>query len=157
MEVIVWLVLLVVFLGVEAATLGLASIWFAGGSLIGLVAAALHAPVWLQIILFLITSLILLFFTRPIAVKYFNKSRAKTNVQGVIGKQAIVVSEIDNLHGVGQVTVAGQQWSARSSVEGEVIPVGAVVVVDAISGVKLMVHDITPEVEQSVPSSTETN
>lgn len=157
MEVIVWLVLLVVFLGVEAATLGLASIWFAGGSLIGLIAAALHAPVWLQIILFLITSLVLLFFTRPIAVKYFNKSRAKTNVQGVIGKQAIVVSEIDNLHGTGQVTVGGQQWTARSSAEGEVIPVGAVVVVDAISGVKLMVHDITPEVEQSVPSSTETN
>ncbi len=157
MEVIVWLVLLVVFLGVEAATLGLASIWFAGGSLIGLIAAALHAPVWLQIILFLTTSLVLLFFTRPIAVKYFNKSRAKTNVQGVIGKQAIVVSEIDNLHGTGQVTVGGQQWTARSSAEGEVIPVGAVVVVDAISGVKLMVHDITPEVEQSVPSSTETN
>ncbi len=157
MEVIVWLVLLVVFLGVEAATLGLASIWFAGGSLIGLIAAALHAPVWLQIILFLITSLVLLFFTRPIAVKYFNKSRAKTNVQGVIGKQAIVVSEIDNLQGIGQVTVGGQQWSARSSVEGKVIPVGSVVVVDAISGVKLMVHDITPEVEKSVPSSTETN
>lgn len=155
MEVIVWLVLLVVFLGVEAATMGLASIWFAGGSLIGLVAAALHAPVWLQIILFLITSLVLLFFTRPIAVKYFNKSRAKTNALSVIGKQAIVVSEIDNLHGTGQVTVGGQQWSARSTVDGKVIPVGAVVVVDSINGVKLMVHDITPQAEKSVASSKE--
>lgn len=155
MEVIVWLILLVIFLGVEAATLGLASIWFAGGSLIGLVAAALHAPVWLQIILFLITSLVLLFFTRPIAVKYFNKSRAKTNALSVIGKQAIVVSEIDNLHGTGQVTVGGQQWSARNTADGEVIPVGAVVVVDSINGVKLMVHDITPQAEQNVPGSTE--
>ncbi len=155
MEVIVWLILLVVFLGVEAATLGLASIWFAGGSLIGLVAAALHAPVLLQIVLFLVVSLVLLFFTRPIAVKYFNKSRAKTNALSVIGKQAIVVSEIDNLHGTGQVTVGGQQWSARSAADDEVIPVGAVVVVDSINGVKLVVHNITPEVEQSVPSSTE--
>lgn len=153
MEVMVWLILLIIFIGVEAATLGLVSIWFAGGSLIALVAAALHAPVWLQIILFMAVSLVLMFFTRPIAVKYFNKDRVKTNVESMIGKQAIVISEIDNLQGVGQVTVGAQQWSARSVVEETVIPVGAVVEIEAISGVKLMVRDITPGVEKNIQKS----
>ena len=141
MEVMVWLVLLIIFIIVEAVTVSLVSIWFAGGAIIALIAAALHAPIWLQIMLFLIVTLILLFFTRPIAVKYFNKDRIKTNVESLIGKQAIVISEIDNLQGIGQATVGGQQWSARSVVDGVTIPVGAVVVVEAISGVKLMVEE----------------
>lgn len=155
MEVMVWLVLLIVFLVIEAATLGLAGIWFAGGSLIGLVAAALGAPVWLQVILFLTASLILLFSTRPIAVKYFNKNREKTNALSVIGKQAIVVSEIDNLQGSGQVMVGGQQWMARSLQDGVKIPVGAVVEAVEIRGVKLMVRDITPQAEKNIPDSEE--
>ncbi len=139
-EVIIWLVLLIVFIGVEAATLGLAGIWFAGGALIALIAASLHAPIWLQVILFLITAIVLLIFTRPVAVKYFNKDRIKTNAASIIGKQAIVTAEIDNLQAVGKVVVSGQEWSARSYEEGITIPEGAVVVVEAISGVKLLVR-----------------
>lgn len=145
MDTMVWLILLIIFIGVEAATLGLASIWFAGGALVSVIAAALHAPVWLQIVLFLVTSLVLLYFTRPIAVKYFNKDRVKTNVESLIGKQAIVISEIDNLQSVGQVTLGGQEWSARSTEEGTKIPVGTVVVVEGISGVKLLVRKETSE------------
>ncbi len=139
-ELIIWLVLLIVFTGVEAVTLGLTSIWFAGGALVALIAAALKAPIWLQVILFLITALVLLIFTRPIAVKYFNKERVKTNVESIVGKQAIVTSEINNLQATGKVTVAGQEWSARSCEEDIKIPEGTVVVVEAINGVKLMVR-----------------
>ena len=139
-ELIIWLVLLIVFIGVETATLGLTSNWFAGGALIALIAAALKAPIWLQLVLFLITALALLIFTRPVAVKYFNKDRVKTNVSSIIGKQAIVTAEIDNLQAAGKVIVSGQEWSARSCEEGITIPEGAVVVVEAVSGVKLMVR-----------------
>lgn len=139
-ELIIWLALLIVFIAVEAATLGLASIWFAGGALIALIVAALKGPVWLQLVLFLITALVLLIFTRPVAVKYFNKDRVKTNVSSIIGKQGIVTAEIDNLQATGKVTIGGQEWTARSSEEGITIPEGAVIEVEAVNGVKLMVR-----------------
>lgn len=145
MEVIAWLIALVAFLVIEGVTVTLVCIWFAGGALIGMLAAALHAPIWLQVLLFLLVSIILLVYTRPIAMKYFNKNREKTNVSGVIGKQAIVVDEINNLQGLGKVTVGGQEWTARSVAEDQIIPVGTVVVVEEIKGVKLMVRS-TPKV-----------
>ena len=94
----------------------------------------------LQVVLFFVVSMVLLIFTRPIAVKYFNKDRVRTNVESLIGRQAIVVSEINNLEGVGQVTVGGQEWSARSRDDENEIPVGTVVIVCAINGVKLIVE-----------------
>lgn len=136
----VWLVLLIVFIVIELVTMGLTTIWFAGGALLAAAAAALHAPLVIQVALFLIVSILLLFFTRPIAVRYFNKDRIKTNVESMVGRQAIVISEIDNLEGIGQVTVAGQEWTARSMDENQKIAVGTVVLVRAISGVKLIVE-----------------
>ena len=105
-----------------------------------LIVAALKGPVWLQLVLFLITAVVLLIFTRPVAVKYFNKDRVKTNVGSIIGKQGIVTAEIDNLQATGKVAVSGQEWTARSIEEGITIPEGAVVQVEAVSGVKLMVR-----------------
>lgn len=138
---IFWLIVIIISIGVEAATLGLASIWFAGGALAGLLAAAFNAPLVVQILLFFVVSLVLLFFTRPIAVKYFNKERVKTNVESLVGRQAIVTSEIDNLQGIGQVVVNGQEWSARCIDDRIKIPVGSVVNIMAISGVKLIVKE----------------
>jgi len=138
---IVWLVILIVAIGIEVGTLGLTSIWFAGGALIAVVAAAFSLPIWLQILLFLVVSLLLMVFTRPIAVKYFNKDRVRTNVESMIGRQAIVISEIDNLQGIGQVTVGGQEWSARSEDDKQRMNVGTVVEVVAVSGVKLIVRE----------------
>ena len=77
---IFWLVLLIVCIGIEVLTLGLTTIWFAGGALVAIFASLLYAPVFVQIILFFLVSLLMLFFTRPIAVKYFNRDRVKTNV-----------------------------------------------------------------------------
>ena len=138
---IMWLVLLVLFIAIEIVTMGLTTIWFAGGALVATVTAVLGGPIYLQIILFLVVSFLLLFFTRPIAVKYFNKDRVKTNVESMVGRQAIVTSEIDNLQGIGQATVAGQEWTARSTQEEVKIPVGAVVTVKSVSGVKLIVEE----------------
>lgn len=153
---IFWLVLLILCIGIEVLTMGLTTIWFAGGALIAIFAALLHAPIFVQVILFFMVSLLLLFFTRPIAVKYFNKDRVKTNVESMVGRQAIVTSDIDNVQSAGQVTVSGQEWSARSWDDKVRIPTGSVVVVAAINGVKLIVkpdeqfHDSAPK-GQAVP------
>ena len=130
---------MIVSIGVEVATLGLTSIWFAGGAAVAVIVAAFHGPVWLQILLFFAVSLLLLFFTRPIAVRYFNRDRVRTNVESMIGRQAIVTSEIDNLQGIGQVTVGGQEWSARTEEDGLNLQPGTVVDIVAVNGVKLIV------------------
>ena len=137
-DMIVWLAVLIVAIIVEIITMGLTSIWFAGGALIALIAAALNGPLWLQIACFVVVSVLLLVFTRPIAIKYFNKGRVRTNAEGIVGKKAIVVSTVDNLQGIGQVSVEGQEWSARSADDGSVLEQGSVVEVVAISGVKLI-------------------
>ena len=136
-----WLVVLVVLVIIELLTMGLTTVWVAGGALVATIAALLHAPLFLQIILFLVVSAVLLFFTRPLAVKYFNKDRIRTNAESLVGRQAIVISEIDNLQGIGQVNVGGMEWSARTRVDGVKLPVGTVVTVLAINGVKLVVEE----------------
>ena len=152
--VIFWLVVVILSIAVEAITMGLTSIWFAGGALVALAAAALRLPIALQVVLFFAVSVVLLYFTRPIAVKYFNKDRIKTNAESLVGRQAIVISEIDNLQGIGQVTVGGQEWSARSVEDNVKLPVGTVVDIMAINGVKLMVKP-DPQMEKVEVGSTQ--
>ena len=137
----IWLVVFVACIAIEIITMGLTTIWFAGGALVAAIGAALGAPIWLQAVFFGAVSLVLLYFTRPVAVKYFNKDRVKTTAESLVGKQAVVISEIDNLQGIGQVSVNGQEWSARTVEEGVTLQTGSVVVVRAISGVKLMVEE----------------
>lgn len=138
-----WLIFFVACIVIEIITMGLTTIWFAGGALIAAVSAVFGVPLLVQIVLLTAVSLILLFSTRPIAVKYFNKDRVKTNVESLVGKQAIVTSEINNLQGIGQVTVGGREWSARTIKEGITLPAGSVVMIRAINGVKLMVEEMT--------------
>ena len=137
----IWLIVFVACVAIEIVTMGLTTIWFAGGSLMAAVVSAIGAPLWLQLILFFGVSLLLLYLTRPIAVQYFNKDRVKTNAESLVGQQAIVISEIDNLQGIGQVTVNGQEWTARNARGNERLSVGSVVYIRAISGVKLMVEE----------------
>ena len=73
--IIFWLALFVILLIIEIITVGLTTIWFAGGSMAALIVAAVGGPVWLQVILFLVVSFVLLFFTRPWAVKYLTRIR----------------------------------------------------------------------------------
>lgn len=140
-ETIFWLVALVVFIGVEIVTMGLTTIWFAGGALAAVIATGFGAPFIVQIVLCLIVSVVFLYFTRPVAVRYFNKDRIRTNAESLVGKQAIVVSEINNLQGIGQVTVGGMEWMARTTEDGLALQAGSVVDIVAINGVKLIVEE----------------
>ncbi len=138
---IVWLVLLVILIVIELITMGLTTIWFAGGALVAALLSIPETPILWQIIAFLAVSLLLLFFTRPVAVRYFNKDRVRTNIESMVGRQAIVISEINNVEGVGQVNTGGMEWSARSSYNNKVLPVGAVVTILGVDGVKLIVEE----------------
>ena len=139
-SVIMWLAVLVILVIVELATMGLTTIWFAGGALIATVIAALEGPVWLQFVCFVVVSLVLLVLTRPVAMRYFNQNREKTNADSLVGKQAIVTLDINNLLGTGQVMLNGMEWSARSAKDDVKIEAGAVVIVKSISGVKVLVE-----------------
>lgn len=134
-----WLIALVVFLVIEAATLGLATIWFAGGALVALIAAMCGAGLGIQVASFLVVSLVLLIFTRPFAVRFLSKDTLKTNVDRVIGMEGVVTEEISNLAGTGKVSLGGNIWTARTENEGGTIPVDAVVAVLRVEGVKLIV------------------
>lgn len=138
---VMWLGILVILVVIELFTMGLTTIWFAGGALVAALISIPGTPIIVQILFFLIVSILLLYFTRPIAVKYFNRDRTRTNVESLIGRQAIVISEINNVEGIGQVNTGGMEWSARSSYHNIVIPVGAVVTVLGIDGVKLIVEE----------------
>lgn len=135
-----WLIALIVFLVIEAATLGLATIWFAGGALVALIAAMCGAGLGIQVASFLVVSLVLLIFTRPFAVRFLSKDTLKTNVDRVIGMEGVVTEEISNLAGTGKVSLGGNIWTARTENEGGTIPVDAVVAVLRVEGVKLIVR-----------------
>ncbi len=143
---ILWLALAICFAIAEAATLGLVSIWFAAGSLVAMVASMLHAPLGLQIALFLVTAAVTLVLTRKFAKHQFNQRRERTNADRVVGMEAIVTETVDNDAPSGQIRAGGQIWTARS-LQGAVIPVGAKVTVRAIQGVKAMVEEVSPELK----------
>lgn len=134
-----WLIAMVFFLIVEAVTVGLVCIWFAAGSLAALLCAMLNAPVWLQIVLFLIVSAVTLYYRRPLVKKYVNNKIEPTNADIVIGKECRVTEAIDNIAGTGAVYVDGKTWTARSENDDETIPEGALVTAQRIDGVKLIV------------------
>ena len=137
-DAIFWLIAMIVLLGIEVATLGLTTIWFAGGCLAAFAAALLGAGTAAQILVFF---LVLLFVTRPIAVKYFNRERTRTNVDSLIGRTAVVTQDIDNLKGTGAAVVNGQTWTARAREDGQKLAEGTVVKICSISGVKLIVEE----------------
>lgn len=142
---IVWLALLLIFAAAEAATVGLTSVWFAIGSLGALVCALLGGSIWLQIGIFIVLSVVCLVALRPLAKKYLNSKVEATNADRVIGQEARVTQDIDNIRGVGAVTIGGIPWTARSEHD-TLIPAGTMVRVLRIEGVKVMVEEIKEEV-----------
>ena len=138
---LVWLGLLILFAVGEAVSVGLTSIWFAAGALAALVCALLNGPLWLQITLFIIVSILCLLAVRPLAKRYLNGKVQPTNVDRILGEEAQVTEDIDNIQGRGAVTIGGITWSARSQ-NGEAIPTGALVKVLRIEGVKVFVEPV---------------
>lgn len=135
---IIWAVAIVVFGVFEAVTAQLVSIWFVLGSIAGLVAALLGANITTQIIVFVAVTIITLIATRPLVKKRLNTTIQPTNADRCIGQKGVVIEEIDNLNGCGQVKIDGKEWTARSS-NGDTIPKDSVVLIEKIEGVKLIV------------------
>ena len=140
MEPLMWLIVLAVFLVIEAITVGLTTIWFAGGALAAAIAAGSGMGIVPQLLLFFCVSLVLLFFTRPAALKLMRKDTEKTNVEGLLGKKAVVIQKINNLAQTGQVRINDIEWMARTSDDSVTIPVDTVVIIKAVHGVKLIVE-----------------
>ena len=138
----VWLIAMVVLLVVEAIVPGLISIWFALGALAALVAALFHAPFWLQVVWFLVVSILTLLLTRPFVKKYVNNRVTPTNADMVIGKEAVVTEAIDNLQEKGAVRLDGKIWTARMADENAGAEVGETVRILRIEGVKLITEKI---------------
>ena len=139
MQAVVWLVLLVLLLAVEAVTLGLSTIWFAGGALAAFVAAVAGAGLPVQIALFF--AILLLIFTRPAAMRWLEHKKTRTNARSLIGDTGIVTEEINNLESRGQVQVRGQIWTARTVSDESRVLAGSRVKIEKISGVKLIVKE----------------
>ena len=142
---VIWLIAMVALLIIEAVVPGLISIWFALGALAALLSALLHAPLWLQIVWFLVVSIAALVLTRPLAVKYVNSRTQPTNADVLIGKECVVTEEIDDVLGTGAVTVSGKVWTARTGQEGLRLEKGAKARVLRIEGVKLIVKPAEEE------------
>ena len=138
---VIWLILTVVFLVIEASTVLLVSTWFAVGSLAAMLVSLLGAQMWLQVAIFILVSAITLSAMRPLVRKYVTPRVTKTNVDAVIGSTGLVTAEIDNISAVGQVKLGAMYWTARSTT-GEVIPEGTLVQVDRIEGVKAFVTPV---------------
>ena len=134
-----WLIAMVVFLIVEGIVPGLVSIWFAIGSLAALIASMLHAPLWLQIVWFLLVSVAALALTRPLAKKYVNARTQPTNADRVFGKECVVRERIDNIQGTGAVAIDGKVWTARMEDDELTAAEGEIVIARRIEGVKLIV------------------
>lgn len=139
MTYVYWLVLFIIFVLLEIITLGFTTIWFAGGALVALISSLLGAHLVVQVVLFIIVSLLLLLFTRPYAKRFINNQTIKTNVDELTGKKAKVIENIDNVNSTGVVILNGLEWTARS-VDDSVIPKNSVVVVERVEGVKLLVR-----------------
>ena len=133
-----WLVLMLVFLLVEACTVSMVSVWFAIGALAAMVASLCGGELWLQLVLFVVISAAALLALRPLARKYFTPRLTKTNMDAVIGQEGLVTVTVDNTHAVGQVRLGHMEWSARST-SGEILEEGTRIRVDRVEGVKVFV------------------
>ena len=138
MDIAIWFGLMVAFCALEAATVTLVSIWFAGGALAATIAALLGASWPLELVLFVGVSALLLACLRPLVRKYVTPKVTATNAQALVGQVVLVTESIDNLAAQGAVKVNGVVWTARSA-SGANIPAGTKVQIDRIEGVKLFV------------------
>ena len=139
MEAVFWLGMMVVLCIIELATMGLTTIWFAAGALAACIVALIQGNIWIQTIVFLLVSILLLIFTRPVAVKYLNHSRIKKNIESLIGREAVVLQPIENLKIQGKVLMNGMEWTARTASNQDIIEKDTIVVVERVEGVKLIV------------------
>ena len=142
---IIWLVLMVAFVILEAATVQLISTWFAAGALAAMIVSLLGAALWLQLLVFFTVSIVLLALLWPLAKKHFSPKLVATNTDALVGKVCTVTEAIVPVEG-GRVKLGDVTWSART--EGaETIPVGKLVKILKIQGAKVIVEEVQEKVE----------
>ena len=137
---IFWTIAIIAFMIIEASTAQFVSIWFAGGAFAALVAAIFEAGIPLQILIFVLTSGLLLIFTKKIVDRLKSPTGIKTNFDALIGQTAVVTEDVSNPDGKGAAKLRGIEWSARSA-DGTQIKQGSYVTVEKIDGVKLIVKE----------------
>ena len=131
----IWIGIIIAALIVEALTAGLTSIWFIPAAIVGIVLELFKVPQAIQIVAFLVMSLVGVLFLRRISKK---ATPVATNVTDmVIGGEAIVTERIDSLEETGEVKIDGKRWSARLE-DGGTAEIGDHVQVVRITGVKLI-------------------
>ena len=133
-----WLGIFVVALAFEFITADMVSIWFSLGAVPSFILALFNVNPIIQIVVFVLATVVLLLFTRPVVLKYFKVNEIKTNVDSVIGQEGIVISEI-KVNEIGRVKLRSQEWSAISD---ELILVDEKVRVLDVEGVKLIVKKL---------------
>lgn len=136
---VVWLVLIIAFMVVEAVTYQLICIWFAFGSIGALIASLITDNTVCQAVVFVVISAVSLIALRPAAKRIFKPRGLKTNVEGLIGKEVVITRDVNNLTAVGQGKINGMVWSVRSADDTE-IKQGSTAIVERVEGVKLIVR-----------------
>ena len=137
----IWLILAGIFFIGEIATTGFLVFWFGVGALLAMASSFFTSSIILQTVIFIISSTILILVTKPFVKKFVDIKTTNTNAYSIIGKNALVIKEIDPIHSTGQIKVDGEVWSAESQ-NSEVIPKGSEVKVIAIEGVKAIVKPV---------------
>lgn len=139
-QVIFWAAITVLAVFVEVITPQLVSIWFGIGALASFIASFFGVPFYVQILVFAVVSLILLFATRSVAKRLLRSDNEKTNADALIGVRCVVKQKVDNLAGTGRVSVSGLEWSARSADDGVTFEIGEICTIDSIKGVTLIIE-----------------
>ena len=134
-----WLIVAGICLVIEIATVGFLVFWFGIGALFAMITSFFTDNLIIQTVVFILSSTVLLFFTRPFVNKFSPKEKVKTNAFSIIGKKGIVTHTINPIPGEGQVKVGSEVWSAKSS-EDVKIEKGLEVEVLDIDGVKAVVR-----------------
>ncbi len=138
----IWLIIAGVCLVIEIMTVGFLVFWFAIGALFAMIVSFFTNNLIIQTAVFVISSAILIFATKPFVKKFMNsKTDIKTNVYSSIGKTGIVTKDIDVLNSAGQIKVDGELWTA-TSIDNKNIPQGTEVEIKDIKGVKAIVAPI---------------
>lgn len=136
---ILWGVIAIAAIFVEAFTAELISIWFTPAAIIAMLLAFFNVAIWIQLVVFLVSVVLMLLLFRYLLKKHLKfKPNATTNYDSLIGEKAIVIVPINNIAAQGQVKVKGQVWSAKSKDPNLTIDVDTLVTVVAIEGVKLV-------------------
>lgn len=137
----IWLIIAGVCLIAEIITSGFLVFWLSIGSLISMIVSLFTDNIFIQTAVFVISSAILIFATKPFVKKFAKTKNVKTNAFSIIGQNGIVTKDIDSINSKGQVKIDGETWSAIGKNDID-IPKGTEIEVLEIKGVKAVVAPI---------------